>query len=357
MTTELLDAVKHQVAAFTPFYAQLAELKDNNTALTFDYESTKGNKEARSHIFKLRQSKAALEKARKEEKEESLNYGKKVDAEAKVIAAEIEGMINVHQVKIDEIEEREKDRIAAITRDIEQIKTWGEGLNTSSALQVSLTNLGSIAIDNSFAEYSTQAAQLKDARLVKLRGLLDETLKAEAEAAELTRLREEAAARAQKDRDDAIAKAAADKAKREAEELAARKEAQAKKAIADAEAKAKAESEAATRRELELKLQAENAERRVLEERQRAIEEAAAAEARAKAEQAAAVKREQDRAAAAKKSEEDAAAKREANKKHRAKINNAAVAAFVAGGMTEETAKLAVTLIAQGIVPAISISY
>ena len=103
MSTEILDAVVHQVKAFEPFYAQLAEFKANNAALTFDYESPKGNKEARSHIFKLRQSKGALEAARKSEKEESLNYGRKIDAEAKAIAAEIDGMISVHQVKIDEI--------------------------------------------------------------------------------------------------------------------------------------------------------------------------------------------------------------------------------------------------------------
>ena len=38
-------------------------------------------------------------------------------------------------------------------------------------------------------------------------------------------------------------------------------------------------------------------------------------------------------------------------------INRAALDAFVAGGMTEECAKLAVTLIAKKAIPAVSITY
>ena len=51
------------------------------------------------------------------------------------------------------------------------------------------------------------------------------------------------------------------------------------------------------------------------------------------------------------------AAAREADKVHQAKINRAALDAFIAGGMPEACAKQAVTLIAQRKIPAISISY
>ena len=46
-----------------------------------------------------------------------------------------------------------------------------------------------------------------------------------------------------------------------------------------------------------------------------------------------------------------------ADKAHKTAINRAALDAFVTGGMTEECAKLAVTLIAKKAIPAISISY
>ena len=44
---ELLDKKEFAVAAYKPFYDQLQELEKNNTAIAFDYESAKGNKEAR----------------------------------------------------------------------------------------------------------------------------------------------------------------------------------------------------------------------------------------------------------------------------------------------------------------------
>ena len=51
------------------------------------------------------------------------------------------------------------------------------------------------------------------------------------------------------------------------------------------------------------------------------------------------------------------AAAREADKAHKAKINRAALDAFIAGGMPVECAKQAVTLIAQRKIPAIAITY
>ena len=49
--------------------------------------------------------------------------------------------------------------------------------------------------------------------------------------------------------------------------------------------------------------------------------------------------------------------RREADKAHKTAINRAALDAFVQGGMTEECAKLAVTLIAKKAIPAVSITY
>ena len=48
---------------------------------------------------------------------------------------------------------------------------------------------------------------------------------------------------------------------------------------------------------------------------------------------------------------------REANKAHKAKVNNAALSAFIAEGLTAECAKLAVMLIAQKKIPGITINY
>lgn len=369
MTQELIDAKVFTVAAYQPFYAQLVELEKQNTSLVFDYESKKGNEAARSHVHALRKSKAALEKTRKDEKAESLRIGKAIDSEAKEIEARIEAMIAVHQVKIDEIEQREKDRVAAIKERLDAFQNVGagEGL-TSDEIKYSIGALEALPIDDSFQEFALQAAQLKDARLIQLRAQYESVLAIEVQAAENLRLKKELAEREQKERDEKIAQEAAAKALREAEARQQQEREAAARAIAEAEAKAKADREAAERRELQLKLEAENAERRRVEAEQKAAQDAIDAAAKAEADKAAAILAETARIEAiakakaqaekeAKEAEERAQAKREANKRHCASINNAAMNALIAGGIAEDMARLCVTLIAQGKVPAVTIQY
>lgn len=345
------------VAAYSPFYAELATLEENNKKLTFDYESKKGNAEARSHVYKLRQSKGALERTRKAEKAESLRIGKAIDSEAAALEIRIEAMIKVHQAKLDEIEKREADRIEKLKLAVAEISLFGDAMTTSAQLAGAIIELEETPIGDNFEEFKAEALALKDSHLQSLRLRRDELAKQEAEAAELERLRAEAKARAQADRDAAISKAAEDRAKAEAAAEAQRVAAEQAKAIQDAENKAKAEREAGERRELELKLAAENAERRRVEQEQRAEQDRKDAIARAEQQAAAAVEAEKQRVAAAAAAEAAEQAKRESNRAHKAKINGAALAAFVAGGMTEECAKLAVTLIASGKIPAVAIAY
>lgn len=354
---ELIDVPKSAVAQYQPFYAQLVELETNNKALAFDYESKKGNKEARSHVFALRQTKGALEKTRKEAKAESLRIGRAVDSEAAEIEKRIEAMIVVHQVKLDEIEQREKDRLAALNLRLHEIVGYGAQSKSQDELRATIANLESLPIGDDFAELTADAAKAKDARLIVLRATLAARITADDEAAELARLRAEAEARAQKDRDDAIAKAAAERATAEAAAKAEQEAAKQRQAIAEAEQRATQEREAAARRELELKLQAEQAERRRIEQEQKAEQDRKDALAQAAMDAHRAVEAEKARVAAADKAEADAQAKREANKTHKAKINRTALAALVEGGISEECAKACITLIASGKVPAVLIEY
>lgn len=154
---------------------------------------------------------------------------------------------------------------------------------------------------------------------------------------EALRVEQEKADAARKAEDDErarmAAKAAADLAAQQAAFAAERKAFEDQKAAAakaeqdriDAEAKAKADKEAA--------------------EKAKSDKEA---EDKARAEREA--QEEADRIAAE-------AAQRQADIEHKAKINRAALDSFMAGGMTEECAKLAVTLIASGKVVNVSIAY
>jgi colicin import membrane protein len=329
------------LAVYNPFRAQLIEFKEFNSKLVFDYEDPKGNKDARSHVYKLRQSKAAVEKARKEEKAASLEYGRRVDAEAKEIIAEIEAMIEVHQKHLDEIEQREQARIDGIKSRINAFVVATEGLESldSGAIHERLTQVKGVALDDSFAEFLAEAGQVKDMATKKLEAAHALAMKREADAAELERLRKEAAEREQKERDERLQREAAERAKAEAEA----------KAQAEREAlerKAREEKEAAEKRELELKLQAEKAEREKLEAEQRAERE--------KQEAIEAERLRIQREAEAKAAEE---AKREADKKHQAKIHGEIIAALAVCGISEDAAKAAIVAIRKGEVPHVRIIY
>lgn len=65
MDQEIINSSLGDVNVFNEFRSSLSKLKIDNQAAVFDYESIKGNKEARSHIYKLRQTKSAVEKSRK----------------------------------------------------------------------------------------------------------------------------------------------------------------------------------------------------------------------------------------------------------------------------------------------------
>lgn len=335
-----------KIAAYSPFYAELARLEADNRALTFNYADPKGNKEARSHIHKLRLSKGALDRARQQEKADVLERGRAIDGEAKALTARIDAMIEVHQVEIDRIEQLEKDRIAAHVARIDGIKACGADCATAAQLAQAIADLHAVAVDDSFEEYAPEAAAVKAHRLEALAAQHQAMQKAEADALELAELRRKAAEQAARDE--------AERIQREADERA---KAAAAEALAEQERRAQAERDAAAKREADLKAQAEAAEQARRDAEARAERERVAAEARAKLEAEEAVRAEQARVAQQKARQEMEDAARAADKEHRRAINQGALAAFVKGGMTDECAKQAIALIAQGLVPNVAISY
>lgn len=331
------------LAVYDPFRAQLAELGAHNKSLVFDYETPAANKEARSHIYKLRQVKAALDKARTAEKAASLEYGRRVDGEAKAIHEQIEGMISVHQKPLDEIEAREKERIEKHQQTIAAIQAAitllpGAPDKDAALLRVELDALEVMDLGD-MQEFAEEALRCKDEATRILRDRHTKRVKYESEQAELADLRVKAEAQAKKDREEQIAREATERAQRDA----------AAKALSikqEADAKAKREREDSEKKLLEEKLKTERLQREKSEAEQRAKDAARDTEERLKRE-----------AAAKAKKEAEELAKREADKKHRAAINNAAVAAFVKGGLSEAHAKTAVELIAKKSVPNIVINY
>nr|WP_219342161.1 hypothetical protein [Pseudomonas crudilactis] len=347
------------------------------TAEVPDLTTRKGRERIASLAAKVSKSKTAVEKPGRDYLKRLKEMPKVVEAELREFVNKMDALRDATRQPLTDWEQAEIARTDAHVDAIQRIKDLAifEAAPTSAHLANIIADLELLEIGDSWEEFLAEAAQVKDQTLIKLRALHAERARYEAEQAELVRLRAEAEAQAQRDRDAQIAREAEERTRREAEqraqaerEAAARREQelldQAAAAQRAAEQAARDAAAQAERQRLQLEQQAEQA--RLAAERAEANR--IAAEQRAEQERQAAAKRAEQAAEQARSDERrraDAAAAeilrqqeaREADLEHKKQINRAALEAFIAGGMTEECAKQAITLIAQRKIPAISINY
>ena len=313
-----------------------------------DVSTKKGRDAIASMAYKVAKGKTALDNLGKALVDEMKREPAMVDAERKRMRDTMDQWKEEVRAPLTAWEEAEEARQARHKAGIEWFQLRAKEYHDLDLqeLRGSLAEVSGKVVDAAWEEFEAEAHRAKAKAVEALTAAVAAREKHEAEQAELAKLRAEAAAREQKDREERIAREAAERAQREAEA----------KAQAEREAAIKREAEAAAaaeRRELELKLAAERAER----EKAEAIQREQQAKADAERREAEAVAAEQRRVAAIAEAEAKEAKRREADKAHKTAINRAALDAFVAGGMTEECAKLAVTLIAKKAIPAVSISY
>jgi len=360
-----------------PWLQQVRVKVDEFQKILPDLKTKKGRDAYASMAHQIAKSKTALEAVGKEISAQQKEIPKKIDAERKRVWDILESWQKEVRKPLDDWQAAEDQRVGAHNDGIQRIKDLAMFAETPTAAFVAqvIEDLELVALDDSWEEYLPEAAQAKDKSLATLRALLVTRQQYEAEQAELVRLRAEAEAQAQRDREAEIARVAAEQARIEAEQRAqAERDASARREqeLLDQAAAARRATEQAARdaealaerQRLQLQLQAEQAERQAAQ----AKADQLAAEQRAEQERIAAVQRQEQaveqarqnelaRQAAAVAFELEQAQAREADKAHKARINRAALDAFIAGGMPEECAKQAVTLIAQRKIPAVSITY
>lgn len=331
-----------------PWLQQVRVKVDEFQKILPDLKTKKGRDAYASMAHQIAKSKTALEAVGKEISAQQKEIPKKIDAERKRVWDILESWQKEVRKPLDDWQAAEDQRVTAHNDGIQQIKDLAMFAETPTAAFVAqvIADLELVSLDDSWEEYLPEAAQAKDKSLAALRALLVTRQEYEKEQAELAKLREEKEARDKKDAEDRIASEAA------------------AQATLQAEAKARDEKAAAEKREADLKLAAAESERKAEQAKREQIE----AEQKAEADRLAAIERQkeaveqarldevarQEAEAAELKRQADA---READLEHKKSINRAALEAFVAGGMTEECAKQAVTLIAQRKIPAVTISY
>lgn len=355
-----LQVVRSKIDGFTP-----------------DISTRKGREAIASMAYAVARSKTALDDVGKKLVADLKEVPKKIDAERKRVRDTLEAWQEEVRRPLNEWQAAEDARVDKHNSAIERIRLTAIDLDgiTAEDLADRVAQLEAIALGEGWKEFEAEAARAKDKALVILRAALTARRQYEADQAELARRRAEDELREQQEREARFAREAEERALREAEqraqaerEAAARREqelidsaANAKRAAEKAAADAEAAAELQRR---QLKLQAEQAQLAAEQaEANRLAAEQRAEQARVAAEQRA-IQAAEDARLAEIKRQKDAADEilrqerlREADKEHRRAINLAALEAFVKGGMTEECAKQAITLIASRVIPAISIQY
>ena len=300
-----------------------------------DLSTKKGRDAIASLAHKVARSKTALDNAGKDLNADLRSKIEVVDAERRKIRDRFDALKAEARKPLDDWEAAEDARLEALKARLDRLTNASPAEDTSDAVAALITRAEATMIDDTWAEYLPLAAKAKDATLIRLRAQLAATMQREDEAAELARLRAEAAAREEADRqrrdaEEAEARrVAAEKAEAErAAQIEREKQEAAARAAAEAESRAKAEAD-------RLAQEAADREAALAREKAEAEERHARELAQAKAREEAAAQAERDRIEAERKAEADARAKREADQAHRARIQSeiaTALEAYEAAG-------------------------
>jgi colicin import membrane protein len=323
----------------------LDRIRKEIDAFEADVQTPRGRKDIASMAFKVAKTKTYLEGVGKALADEAKAIPKKIDASRKHVKDTLDQWKDEVRAPLTNWETAEEAREVGHRARIDGMMALAaeqspDGVVRSAAdLRANLASIEAVGIGPECEEFEAEYGRVKDAAIKAVRAAITKRQKFEDDQADLERLRAEAAERAIKDRDEAIRREAADAAR-----IAAETAAGAERTRFEDEAAA-AQREAACR------------EAALIAERQAVEQAASAASAKAERDRLQAIEDERQQVAAAHAAETAETARREASRKHCAAINRAAVEALVAGGMTEDTARLAITLIAKKAVPAVSIKY
>ena len=283
----------------------LQQYRDINAAMVFDYRSKAGNKAARSHVAHLRKVKGPLGEIHKRLKADYLEKTRQMDADKRDAVAVVDEMIEHHDQELRIVAAEEAAEADRKRAEDEIVSCWD------------LAH--------------------------EMNAMVDQKRDLDRQAAEQARIAEEQAESARQLQIEADKKAAADKA---AEEARLAERARSAAAIREAEEREQRAREAAAQAaidaEAEKQRAANEAERQLQAERDRAELERLHEKEMAE--------REEDR-----KRQEEAEAR--ANAENVAAIHEAIVDAFEAHGFDRSSGEAICELVRSGVIPALSIDY
>ena len=325
----------------------VAAIEDKVQEFDLDVTTAKGRAAIRSLAAKVTRSKTYLDAIGKEMVAELKDLPRRIDANRKMMRDSLDALAERTRADLTAYEERTK----AISNRLNSIDSMPVmyAPSTSAEIAAQIETLANMPLTvDAWEGLLDEALTITARTIAALRQMHTAKLIAERDAAELARLREQAAERERKDAEAQRLADAQERGRREAEQRA------------ESERQAALGREAEANRQATLaQQQAEESERRRVESEARAAQ--AAIDARVKAEEDAeraaiqAVEAEQERQAAAARKEAEEKAAREANKEHSRKINSEALEDIVQAIVSANTSLDAdqVTAVARAVTVAI----
>ncbi len=183
----------------------IGKIKDEVENYEYDLTTTKGRKDIASLAANVSRSKTFLDALGKDLVADQKKQIALVDVERKKIRDECDKLRDVARKPLTDWENEEVERKAAIGARIDEIRALADvdGLD-SAEIQKRISELELTLVNLTFEEFIGVAAQAKDHTLTVLRKEFEKVLLAEKEAAELGKLRKEAAERARVDAENKI---------------------------------------------------------------------------------------------------------------------------------------------------------
>lgn len=333
----------------------LEKIKVEVKAIKLDISTPKGRKEVASLAHKVARSKTYLDDLGKQLGEDAKKKLDAINGERKIARDELDKLKDEVREPLTLWETKEEKRIAGFEAQLKVIADAAKYLSenftkvSSVNIQEDIDLLTKRSQSNElWDEFEMRAKTAYEEALSKLKDLLSQKQKQEAEKLELERLRAAEAARVQKERDDKIAAEAAERARIESERLARVEsekvalaaEIERQKALKDKQDQ-EARIYAAEKAKIDAEVRARDAEEKAERDKVAAVE----AE-RAK------VEREKEAVLLAEK-------KRLADREHKKKVNNEILAAINQNveGLTEDQAKSIIFALATGKIPYTKLSY
>lgn len=322
-------------------------------SLAVDVSTRKGREELKGQAFKVSQIKTRLVKLANDSIEEKSKAVKAVTSERTRLERELDKIRDEVKAPALEWEAKEERRKTAIMDRMQQIREQAMNLDglTVEGLTARINEVIRLSGEQ-FEEFDKAAQCAADASMTTLQAATNARKQADADAAELAKLRE---IQAKREAEDAA------RAEKEAADLAeaARKAAELK-AAQDAKERAEREAQEAAEREERRKLEQENAIKAAEGKAAQRERDRIEAEQRQKDE---AAKREADAEAARKMAAELAEANRKADETHRRKVREEAADAlnFACQGLDPAIyvadARTVIAAIERGEVPHVTINF